>query len=134
MGYVGTVQLPIADVEATLRDGGFAWDPVSLYHYTPAGSSTDGSWVYRSSPFADRQLHVVLFVQAPDRTDIYAHAEFSWLRHPVKHAREVGIRREEGVAEMRRWLDAQGLDYERESVLRRRAEHVVRRVHESVRG
>lgn len=133
-GYVGTVRLPIADVEATLRDGGFGWDPISLYHYTQAGSSTDGSWVYRSSLLADRQLHVVLFSQAPDRTDVYAHTEFSWLRHPFKHAEEENIRREEGVAEMRRWLDAQGLEYERESVVRRRAEHVVERIRESLGG
>lgn len=133
-GYVGTARLPIADLEAKLRNGGFAWDPISLYHYTPAGSSTDGSWVYRSSLFADRQLHVVLFSQALDRTDIYAHAEFNWLRHPLKHAEQVNIRREEGVAKMRRWLDAQGLEYERESVVRRRVEHVVERIREDLRG
>lgn len=124
-GYVGTIDLPIDDLEAELRDGGFTWDPLSMYHYTPAGSSTDGSWAYRSSWFADRQLHVVLFAQALDRTDVYAHDEFSWLRHPIKHAREVDIRRREAVAEMRRWLERTGLEYERHSSVRRRIRHAL---------
>ena len=60
-GYVATVRLTIGAVESELRGDGFTWDPSSTYHYTPAGSSTDGSWAYRSGWFADRQLHVVLF-------------------------------------------------------------------------
>lgn len=133
VGYVGTVHLPRDDLEAKLQDGGFTWDPFSLYHYTPTGSSTDGSWVYRSSPFADRQLHVVLFSQS-DHTHIYAHDEFNWLRHPLKHAKQVDIRREQGVDEMRRWLSARGIEFGRESVVRRRAEHLASRVRERVRG
>ena len=104
-GYVGTVHRPIDEFEAELRDGGFSWDPLSVYHRTAAGNSMDGSWAYRSGPFADRQTHVVLFVTQSDRTDVYAHEEFSWLRHPCKHVAEVDVRRERAVAEMRRWLD-----------------------------
>ena len=134
-GYVATVPLPISDLEAELRNGGFAWDPLSTYHYTPEGNSTDGSWAYRSGWFADRQLHVVLFAQGSERTDVYAHDEFNWLRHPIKHAREVDIRRDEGVAEMRRWLAVRGVEYERDSVVRREVRHAVerirKRVHES---
>lgn len=133
-GYVGTVHRPIADVEAELGDAGFAWDPVSTYHYAPAGSSTDGSWAYRSGWTGERQLHVVLFAPDPDRTDLYAHDEFNWLRHPVKHAREVDIRRDEGVAEMRRWLAGRGVEYERDSRVRRRLRHAVERVRERVCG
>ncbi|ESP87420.1 hypothetical protein K933_14133 [Candidatus Halobonum tyrrellensis G22] len=126
--YVGTVGRPIAELEAALSKGGFAWDPVSAYHYTPAGSSADGSWVYRSGPFGDRQLHVVLFAPDADRTDVYAHDEFNWLRHPVEHAREEDIRREQGSAEARRWLDARGIEYERDSRARRRLKHAIERV------
>ncbi|WP_232687382.1 hypothetical protein [Halobacterium zhouii] len=133
-GYVATVHLPIGDLEAELRDGGFAWDPLSMYHYTPEGSSTDGSWVYRSRWLGDRQLHVVLFAQQSDRTQVYAHDEFNWRRHPVKHAREVGIRRNEGVAEVRRWLAERGLEHERNSLPQRKLGHVVDRARERIRG
>ena len=131
-GYAGTVSVPIATLESRLRDAGFAWDPVSLYHRTQAGTSTDGSWVYRPSPLADRQLHVVLFAQSPDRLDVYAHEEYSWLRHPIEHARQQDIRRERGAARMRQWLDAQPFDHEYESRIRRRAAHLAERVQQEL--
>lgn len=131
-GYVATVHLSIEDLEAKLHDDGFTWDPLSTYHYTPEGSSTDGSWAYRSRWLADRQLHVVLFAQDSDRTDVYAHDEFNWLRHPIKHVREVDIRRNEGVAEMRRWLAVRGVEYERDSRVRRKIRHIVERIRERI--
>lgn len=129
-GYAGTASVPVTELESWLRAAGFAWDPVSLYHRTQAGTDTDGSWVYRPSPLADRQLHVVLFAQSPDRVDVYAHEEYSWLRHPVKHARQEDIRREAGTAEVRRWLADQ--PFEHESVVWRRARHVLERVEATV--
>ena len=130
-GYVGTVRVPISDLEAKLHEGGFRWDPVSMYHYTPSGSTTDGSWAYRSSPFGHRQLHVVLFAQHSDLIDVYAHDEFNWRRHPIKHARHVDIRREEGVAETRRWLEKRGIAYEREPRVVRAFKHAAERFAES---
>lgn len=124
-GYVGTVHLPIEDVEEELRDGEFAWDPLSMYHYTPAGNKADGSWAYRSSWLADRQLHVVLFAEGPEVTEVYAHDEFNWSRHPSKHAQEVDIRRNEGSAEMRRWLEARELEYDRDSFPLRKIRHTM---------
>lgn len=123
--YVATVHLPIEDLEDHLRAGGLTWAPFSLYHRTPMGTSTDGSWTYRPSPLADRQLHVVLFAQSADRVDVYAHEEYNWLRHPVKHARRRDIRREAGSEQLRRWLDAQALAYDHESIVRRKAVHLV---------
>lgn len=129
-GYVGTVRQPIEDVEAELRDGGFTWDPLSLYHYTPEGDNADGSWAYRSSWLADRQLHVVLFAEGSAVTGMYAHEEFNWSRHPIKHAREVDIRREEASAQMRRWIDARDLEYEQDPAPLRKIRHTVTRLRE----
>ncbi len=130
-GYVGTVDVPIDDFEAALNDGGFTWDPVSMYHRTPNGSTTDGSWAYRSSPLGRRQLHVVLFAQRPDQIDVYAHDEFNWRRHPLRHARQVDIRREEGVAEMRRWLDDHGIAYRQAPFAVRKVKHRLERLSSS---
>ena len=133
-GYVGTVTLPIDEFEAELQADGFAWDPLSTYHYTPEGSSTDGSWVYRRSWLADRQLHVVLFAQDDEHTDVYVHDEFSWLRHPLKHVGEVDVRRDEGVEAMRRWLDDRGLAYERGTPVWRKIRHAANRFRERFGG
>lgn len=124
-GYVGTIHLPIEDVEAELRDGGFTWDPLSLYHYTPEGEDADGSWAYRSSWLADRQLHVVLFAEGSELTEVYAHDEFNWLRHPIKHAQEVDIRRNEGSEEVRRWIEAREFEYEHDPFALRKIRHTV---------
>ena len=119
--YVGTVDRPMADLEAELRAGGLSWDPLSWYHQPPVGSTPDGSWAYRAGPFADRQLHVVLCARSRGSVDVYAHDEPNWLRHPRRHLDGSDIRRERGAAEMRRWLDARGLEYERTSMPRRLA-------------
>ncbi|WP_225334346.1 hypothetical protein [Halomicrobium urmianum] len=128
--YAGTVRCRIDDLEAELSAAGFDWDPLSLYHYTPMGTSTDGSWVYRESPLADRQLHVVLFAQSVDRVDLYAHYEYNWLRHPVAHALQRDIRHEEGRRRMRGHLDRMDRDTYHESILHRKAAHLAELVDE----
>ena len=131
-GYVGSVDLSIAELELELRDGPFTWDPLSMYHYTLEGNDTDGSWAYRSSWLGDRQLHVVLFATGPKSTEVYAHDEFNWSRHPVKHAQEADIRRHEGSAEMRRWLDERGIEYECDSRPLRAVKHTARQLRDRV--
>ena len=128
--YVGTVHVSIDDLEAHLQRGGFTWAPFSLYHRTPTETSTDGSWTYRPWLLADRQLHVILFTQSSDRTDVYAHNEYNWLCHPYKHAKRKAVRRKEGAEQMRRWLDAQGLAYDHESVVPQKAVHLYERLRE----
>ncbi|WP_310907872.1 hypothetical protein [Natrinema sp. 1APR25-10V2] len=132
-GYVATVPVSIGDVEEKLHEEGFSWDPLSLYHYTLVGNGSDGSWAYRPSRLADRQLHVVLFERSRDRTDIYAHTEYSWLSHPLKHAEQEGIRRTDGVETMRRVLESWGVDYTRESVVTRTMRHAVTRLRDELR-
>lgn len=128
--YVGTVHAPVADLEARLRDGGFSWDPFSLYHRTPAGTRPDGSWALRRSPLADRQIHVILFEQSSERVDVYAHDEYNWRRHPVGHVEQRDMRRRAGAEQMQQWLKARGIGYERESIVRRKAAHLAERVRE----
>ena len=128
--YAGTVHCPMKDLEAKLREDGFSWTPFSLYHRTLAGTRPTGSWVYRSSVLADRQLHVILFAQPATTIEVYAPSEYSWLRHPLRHIQQIGIDRAEGAAEMRRWLDTRGLNYTHESGLARKITHLLERVRE----
>lgn len=122
--YAGTVHCRIDDLEANLSAAGFHWDPVSLYHYTPLGTRADGSWVYRDSLLADRQLHVVLFAQTEDRIDLYAHDEYSWIRHPIRHALHEDIRHAAGGRRMRRHLETLAVPTSQESVVTRKLFHV----------
>lgn len=126
-GYVGTVRLSGDEFRSRLRDRGFGWDPVSFYHFTPLGESADGSYAYRSSLFADRQIHVVLFVQRSGYVDVYAHEEYNWVRHPRKHAAEENIDRDGGVSAMREWFDDADIPYDRRGRIRRRVDHAVKR-------
>lgn len=132
--YAGTIERPIEDLESRLSEYGFRWNPVSMYHYTPLGNQTNGSWVYRESALADRQLHAVLVRQGSERVDVYAHEEYNWHRHPLKHLRDAGIDRDRGSHRMRRVLDELDADYVEESYVRRKANHLLRRVRRRLGG
>lgn len=127
-GYVGTVQLPLPEFERELEGGGFAWGPVSWYHRPPVGTDPNGSWTFRRAPFADRQLHVILSRRESECHDVYAHWEYNWLRHPLKHAKQLDIDREAGSAAMQWWLDRRGIDYDTHSRTRRKVRRALRRV------
>lgn len=132
-GYAATVSVSIDELEEKLHDEGFSWNPLSLYHYTPVGNGSDGSWTYRSSRLADRQLHVVLFERSRDRTDVYAHIEYSWLSHPLKHAKQEDIHRSDGAKTMRRLLESWDVEYTRESIVTRTVRHAVIRLRNEIR-
>ena len=128
--YAGTVDCSTEELEATLQEEGFSWAPFSLYHRTSTGMRSDGSWMYRSSLLSDRQIHVILFDQPNDTVDVYAHTEYNQMRHPIKHIRQVGVDRAEGAAQMRRWLDARGLNHDHESRLTQKVTHLLKRISE----
>lgn len=132
--YAGTVECHMKELETKLREDGFSWTPFSFYHWSPMRTRPNGSWTYRSAALADRQLHVILFARPTGTIDIYAHTEYNWLRHPLKHMQQVGIDREEGAAQMRRWLETRGLEYNRESRLSWSVIHLLERIREEFSG
>ena len=117
--YVGTVQQPLDEFTETLQEHGFEWDPLAWYHQPPVGSEPNGSWSYRRTVLADRQLHVILIAHSPKYIDVFAHEEYNWLRHPIKHLWQVGIDRKAGSSEMRRWLERHGMEVDTKSRLQR---------------
>jgi hypothetical protein len=124
--YVGTVNRPLDEFTETLQDHGFEWDPLAWYHQPPVGSEPNGSWTYRETLLADRQIHVILIAHSPEYIDVFAHEEYSWLRHPIKHLRQVGIERKAGRNEIRRWLERHGVEIDVKSRRLRRASHAMR--------
>ncbi|MDH5020778.1 hypothetical protein [Halobacterium rubrum] len=124
--YVGTVQQPLDEFTETLRDNGFEWDPLAWYHQPSVGSDPNGSWTYRRTTLADRQLHVILIAHSPEYIDVFAHDEYNWVRHPIRHLRQVGIEREAGRSEMRRWVRSHGIELDVNSRHRRQVTDAVR--------
>jgi len=68
----------------------------------------------------------ILIAHSPDYVDVFAHEEYNWLRHPIKHLRQVDIEREAGSDEMRRWIESQGISIDIRSRRRRRTSHAIR--------
>ncbi|QLG48977.1 hypothetical protein [Natrinema halophilum] len=115
-------------IEDILEEMGFARNPIAALKVRMDGNTSEGSWVWRPSRFADEQLHIVLHdLENQSGVDVYAHWECSWVRHPYRHYVARGYDAEKGVALARRWLvDSDELecrpdvDYEIDNSLARR--------------
>ncbi|TKX73904.1 hypothetical protein EXE46_12045 [Halorubrum sp. GN11_10-6_MGM] len=115
--YALTLREPYPIVEAQLHRLGFVRNLVSSLKYrdyeTPP-ETTVASWVrYPEGALAsDDQLHLALYVGA-DRstTDVYAHWEPSWIRHPIRHYRASDVGAENGVRRARSLFEAAGIEY-----------------------
>lgn len=85
--YAGRIDAPIEDVDKLLAAHGFERMPLSAWKTLPDGRSEAGSWARRDDPFAERQLHVMLFRTDDEETDCYVHEEFNAFhpRYATKH-------------------------------------------------
>lgn len=101
--YVGTVDLPQSALETLLREAGFRRNVVSSLKVRVDGNVSDGSWAWRESPLADWQLHVILH-DIGDSVEAYAHWEYSWYTHPIKHYAATDCSPETGVRMTRELL------------------------------
>ena len=108
--YALTAHCSEARLEAILAELGFSRNPIASLKVRLDGNTSEGSWVWRPSPLADHQLHIVLHaIEDAEKVDVYAHWELSWIRHPYKHYVARGYDAEKGVRLARKWL----VDYER---------------------
>ncbi len=101
--YVGTVAMTEDEFEELLAAAGFRRNLVSSLKVRVDGNVSDGSWAWRASPLSDWQLHVILH-NVDDTVEVYAHWEYAWLTHPIKHYGAVGCSPERGVGMMREML------------------------------
>ncbi len=102
--YVGTIQYGLGEFRSDLETMSFAPEPIASLKIHRDGRQSAGSWVRRPSPFSTWQLHVALFVTDTDAVDVFAHREYSWLRHPYKHYTSEGWDTHGGVKRMRALL------------------------------
>ncbi|ELY40061.1 hypothetical protein [Natronorubrum tibetense] len=129
--YALTTRCSEERLEEILSELGFSRNPIASLKVRTDGNTSEGSWVWRASPLADMQLHIVLHeVENAEKVDVYAHWECSWIRHPYKHYVARGYDAEKGVELARRWLinydeeclnGSDGIDYEVDDSFTRQA-------------
>ena len=102
--YVGTVQYGLSEFRSDLEAMSFAPEPVASLKVHRDGRLSAGSWARRPSHLSSWQLHVALFVNGSNAVDVFAHREYSWLRHPYKHYTAEGWDTAGGVDRMRSLL------------------------------
>lgn len=127
--YALTTHCSEERLEEILSDLGFSRNPIAALKVRSDGNTSEGSWVWRPSPLADYQLHVVVHeLEDAEKVDVYAHWECSWIRHPYRHYVARGYDAEKGVELTRRWLDSYederiegGLEYEVDDTASRKA-------------
>ncbi|MCU4925660.1 hypothetical protein OB905_06625 [Halobacteria archaeon AArc-dxtr1] len=127
--YVLTAECSEDELEAALEEMGFSRNPIAALKVRMDGNTAEGSWVWRASPLASKQLHIVLHdLENETGVDVYAHWECSWIRHPYKHYVARGYDAETGVDLTRQWfdryagevVDGQGIEYEIDTSAKRR--------------
>jgi hypothetical protein len=132
--YVGLVHHDVASTVERLRERGFTENALAAYKTIegtsvseqaslawrgPRDELTDGAdGLPDSDPLADRQLHIILFELdgRPGTTTVFAHWEYSWITHPIKHYRGTGVRDRLGASTARRFLEATELPFETPSI------------------
>ncbi|GAA0717111.1 hypothetical protein J2744_000650 [Halorubrum trapanicum] len=115
--YAFTLREPYPVVEAQLHRLGFVRNLVSSLKYrayaTPP-ETTVASWVrYPEGALAsDNQLHLALYT-GRDRstTDVYAHREPSWIRHPIRHYRAEAVDAQAGIERARSLFEESDIEY-----------------------
>ncbi|MFA9425457.1 hypothetical protein [Natronorubrum sp. A-ect3] len=109
--YVGTIQYGLGEFRADLETMSFAPEPIASLKIHRDGRQSAGSWVRRPSSFSTWQLHIALFVTDTDAVDVFAHREYSWLRHPYKHYTAEGWDTHGGVKRMRALLSEHDVSF-----------------------
>lgn len=119
-GFVGRVPMGEEAFEEYLHEWGFERNPLSSFKYRLQYSDVEeGSWRkigLEDSPVG--QIHVVLYDGSEINNAkngecfVYAHWEYRWDIHPIKHYRATDVDSKRGVMYVRDLLDDSGIDYE----------------------
>ncbi|PGF15333.1 hypothetical protein CP556_03775 [Natrinema sp. CBA1119] len=109
--YVGIVKRGLDAVRSILEELTFEPEPIASLKVHDDGRRSAGSWVRRESTLAPWQLHVTLFRTGEGTVEVFAHREYSWLRHPYKHYTQAGWDGRGGVERMRAMLSTHGVPF-----------------------
>lgn len=121
--FVGVVDVPESSFEMILDQMNFERNPLASLKSRSA-ETEEGSFRWLPPEDSDldpaKQLHVIIYDGSvvpnanTGRTYIYAHWEYRWDWHPIKHYRGVDMDHRRGVEMMRAKLDEANVAYETE--------------------
>jgi len=117
--FVGRVPICMRDLEERLSDLEFKRNPLASLKRSESDYDNfeEGSW--RKVGFEDHpkmQLHVILYDsnaidnRDDDMTYVYAHWEYRWDVHPIRHFRGKNASGPEGVRRMKKLFDENGIN------------------------
>lgn len=113
--FVGRVDRDVESMERELHDIGYVRNPISWLKRNRSGEVEESSWRKTKD---EQQVHAILYdgTSAPHAesgyTYIYAHEEYRWDRYPVKHLMGKSVSPKDGVREVRRDLQDNGIQYD----------------------
>jgi len=114
--FVGRIEMDEESFEKILDDWGYERNPLAwLKTRAKTGEVEEGSWRKTDGPM---QVHLVLYdgKHAPNANTgelfIYAHYEYRWDEHPIKHFNGVDVDTQTGVQRVRKLLQEEGINYE----------------------
>lgn len=116
--FVGRVEMNEESFEERLHEMGFERNPLAALKRLRSSEVEEGSWrKVGYDEYPNKQLHVIIY-DGSDINDaqtgytyIYAHWEYRWDTHPIKHYRGVDLSEDEGVRRMRALLNKNGIMY-----------------------
>jgi len=119
--FVGRVSYSEEEFEAFLDSTGFQRNPLSSWKRLESNPEEFEEASFRKVGFEkypDMQIHVILYdgsnIQNADSdyTYVYAHWEYRWDKHPIKHYYGEKKSSAKGVKKMKDILDQRGVAYE----------------------
>jgi hypothetical protein len=116
--FVGRVPMGEEEFESVLHDMGFVRNPLASLKIHGSGETEEGSWRRVSENEPNFQIHAVLYDGSnvdnaeTDVTYVYAHWEYRWDRHPIKHYNEVNYNAAKGRKLLTKMLDENGIPHD----------------------
>lgn len=113
--FVGRAKMGEESFETVLHGAGYERNPVSWLKENRAGETEEGSW---RKPVGDMQVHLILYdgecIPNADAGEVYlyAHWEYRWDTHPIKHLIGETVDCGEGVRRVQKMLQNQGVEYD----------------------
>lgn len=115
--YTATVVAPYEELEQDLSNAGFIRNlpsPLKSRNYATPDEVQVATWAWFPNGLlrSNWMLDLELFVGPDDRTtDVYAHWEPSWFRHPIRHYRANEVNSEKGVIKAIDVFDEHNINY-----------------------
>lgn len=116
--FVGRVAMNEEEFEKLLHHEGYERNPIAGLKKSLRGEVEEGSFRKIDDENPEKQLHLI-FYDGRDLQNaltgeifVYAHYEYRWDVHPIKHYRKKDVEEHRAVMDVREMLNDEGIPYE----------------------